>query len=109
MSTTYQKDQIKTTYTSLSSASWTDVTITPSATSRIAITDIVLSSDTGTAKQQVRQYNGSSDEMVFIFNTASDRNEQCHFSEPVFLKAGYRLQITASAASHVTINYFVVD
>ena len=104
----YQKKQEKTTYTSLSSTQWIDVTITPDSGETIAITDIFLSSDTGTAKQQVRQYNGSADETLLIFNTGGDRTESVNLSQPIFLKQGYRLQINASAASHATINYFVI-
>ena len=95
-------------YTALPSDAWTDVTETPAAGEVVVITDVLIGSNQGSALQQFQEYDGSSDTAVWTIATASDRSEQVHFSQPVHLTEGYRLRVSASANSYVTVNYYVI-
>jgi len=83
-------------YTALPTDDWTNVTEDPSSGDVIVICDVLISSNIGSSLMQFRQYNGSTTSMVWVVATASDRSEQIHWTQPVHLKAGYRLQCAAS-------------
>jgi len=102
------KKAIKTKFTALTSDAWIDVTEIPASSDVVVISDIILSSDQSASKCQLRQTDGSTNELVAVFNTASDRNEVCNLQEPIHLKQGYRLQCSASANSFATINYYTI-
>ena len=95
-------------YTPLASNAWTNVTETVAAGEVMVITDVLVGSNQGSALQQFKEYNGSSENIRWVMATASDRSEQAHFSQPIHLTEGFWLQVSASANSYVTINYYVI-
>ena len=95
-------------YTPLTSNAWTNVTETVAAGEVMVITDVLIGSNQGSALQQFQEYNGSTENLRWVTATASDRSEQVHFSQPIHLKDGFWLQVSASANSYVTVNYYVI-
>ena len=94
--------------TNLPSDTWTDVSETIATGEVLVVTDVLIGSNQGSAVQQFRAYNGSASYAVWTIATASDRSEQIHFQQAVHLKDGYKLQVSASANTYVTVNYYVI-
>lgn len=95
-------------YTALPSDTWTDVSETIATGEILVVSDVLISSNQGAAVQQFRAWNGSASYAVWTLATSSDRSEQVHFQQAVHLKDGYRLQVSASANSYCTVNYYVI-
>jgi hypothetical protein len=95
-------------YTPLASDSWLDVTETPAAGEVVVVTDVLIGSNAGSSVMQFRIYNGAASEIVWVIATAEDRSEQIHWTQPVHLKEGYRLQVSASNNSYCSVNYYVI-
>jgi len=95
-------------YTPLPTDSWTDVTETPSSGETVVVVDVVIGSNQSSAVQQFRAWDGTTAKAVWTVSTAGDRSESISFQQHVHLPAGYRLQVSASGQSYVTVNYYVV-
>ena len=106
--TTGRKKLESTKFTALDSTAWITVTAVPASTDVVVITDMIVSSDTSASKCQFRQTDGTTNELIMVFNTANDRNEIANFSQPIHLKEGYYLQCSASANSFCTVNHYQI-